>query len=175
MGKNPSRRVRKPPNPTVRDTDLISSPEILRGLEAEAPNVLRKLNPTEKARLVGAVAIMTSYTGPIPPPELLAQFNEIIPNGADRIMTMAEKQQEHRFGLEDKSLSANLKESGRGQIFGFVLVSLAILLAVYMIFTGKTTEGTILIFGNIGSLLAVYLKSKSKQDKDLEKKARANP
>ena len=36
------------------------------------------------------------HSGPLPSPSDLAQYNAIISNGADRIMTMAEKEQEAR-------------------------------------------------------------------------------
>ena len=32
------------------------------------------------------------YSGPLPPPQMLEQYNRAVPNGAERIMAMAEKQ-----------------------------------------------------------------------------------
>lgn len=52
-----------------------------------------------------------SYSGPIPHPMLLKEFNDVIPNGADRIMAMAEKQSEHRINIEDKVVNANNRDS----------------------------------------------------------------
>ncbi len=37
-------------------------------------------------------ARQTMFQGPLPPPELLEAYNKIIPNGAERIVAMAEKQ-----------------------------------------------------------------------------------
>lgn len=57
------------------------------------------------------VATATSYSGPIPPPDVLERFNQIIPKGAHRILKMAEKQQAHRHALETKVISSDIKRS----------------------------------------------------------------
>lgn len=36
------------------------------------------------------VSQSVSFQGPIPPPQLLEQYSKVIPNGAERIMAMAE-------------------------------------------------------------------------------------
>ena len=42
-----------------------------------------------------------SYSGILPPPEMLNQYNMIEPWLADRIVKMAENQQGHRFGMKE--------------------------------------------------------------------------
>ena len=39
------------------------------------------------------------YSGPIPPPRLLQDYENIVPGLADRIMTLTEKQSSHRINL----------------------------------------------------------------------------
>jgi hypothetical protein len=39
-----------------------------------------------------------SYSGPLPHPSLLAKYNEVIPNGAERMMVMAENRAIIVFG-----------------------------------------------------------------------------
>jgi uncharacterized membrane protein len=41
-----------------------------------------------------------TFSGPLPPPEILTKYNEAIPNGAERIMAMAERQAAHRQNIE---------------------------------------------------------------------------
>ena len=45
------------------------------------------------------------WAGPIPPPELLAEYDQVIPNGAERILSMAEKQSDHRMRMEAAEVS----------------------------------------------------------------------
>lgn len=151
-------------------------PEVLRDLQSEAPEIIRKLSKTDRTRLASYVSSFTSfYSGPLPPPELLSQFNDCIPDGANRIMVMAEKQQEHRILQEDKTISANLKESSRGQVFGFILVILIFLFASYLVVSGNTKTGAIIMLGDLASVLIAYFKGKASQKTDLAHKAKANP
>ena len=78
---------------------------------------------------------MSSFSSPIPPPNILKGYNDIIPNGAERIIAQSEIQLNHRINLENFAVKAELKQSGRGQIFGFILgvivLGLATILATY--------------------------------------------
>ena len=42
------------------------------------------------------------YSGPIPPPEYLAKYNEIHPGLAERIIIMAESESVHRRKIENR-------------------------------------------------------------------------
>ena len=57
----------------------------------------------ELAQEVIAIVGQT-FSGPLPPPDALKRYSDIIPNGAERIMAMAEEQSKHRRELE-KNLS----------------------------------------------------------------------
>jgi uncharacterized membrane protein len=63
----------------------------------------------------------TQFIGPIPPPEVLAKYNEALPNAAERIMAMAESQLGHRQDLETKVIDSNCKAQQRGPIYGLIV------------------------------------------------------
>jgi hypothetical protein len=62
--------------------------------------------------------ISTHWSGPLPPPVELERIDQIIPGGADRLLRMAEKEQEHR--IEDVK---------RGQYLGWSLAAGAVVTA----------------------------------------------
>jgi len=76
------------------------------------------------------------WQGPLPSPDDLARFNEIIPDGAQRIVAMAENEQKHRLAHEAAVLDANRREARRGQYFGTGLSAFAIAGAVYVAIIG---------------------------------------
>jgi uncharacterized membrane protein len=43
------------------------------------------------------------YSGPIPDPETLARYGEIVPSAPERILTMAEKFADHRIRVENRA------------------------------------------------------------------------
>ena len=76
------------------------------------------------------------YSGPIPPPAMLAQYNEIIPNGADRILTMAENQQAHRHALEKSVVDSDIAQSKRGTNTGAFCLVVAYVTSGIIAYTG---------------------------------------
>jgi uncharacterized membrane protein len=48
-----------------------------------------------------------SFTGPLPPPEVLAKYNETVPGLAERIICMAEQQAKHRQQIETTVIKSN--------------------------------------------------------------------
>ena len=58
-----------------------------------------KENVSREGHLVHQHAEM-SFSGPLPPPNVLSAYEDLLPGAADRIITMAEKQLEHRMYLE---------------------------------------------------------------------------
>jgi uncharacterized membrane protein len=66
------------------------------------------------------------WTGPLPPPAALEQFERVIPGGAERILRMAEQEQAHRIGQENKGLTAEIDDSRRGQWLGGIVAFSAI-------------------------------------------------
>jgi hypothetical protein len=68
------------------------------------PQILSNLSKDKRNRLLNALPQVASvliekhsfFSGPLPPTEMLQEYNRLIPNGAERIMTMAESQSAHR-------------------------------------------------------------------------------
>ncbi len=60
------------------------------------------------------------FEGPLPPPEQLKQYEEVSPGFAERIVQMAEKEQDFRHRDTDRIRGMQRKIIGRGQVFGFI-------------------------------------------------------
>lgn len=108
------------------------------------------------------------FSGPLPHPDILAKFNGIIPDGAERIMQMAENQQKHRMGLENRVVDGNLKRSDTGQILGFIVAFTITIIGGFLIYFDKDTVGIIGLFGPIISLVSIFVIEKRSQKKELE-------
>ena len=74
---------------------------------------------------------LQQWSGPLPSPADLERFNHIIPDGAARILAMAEKEQHHRVQYETTGLDATIKEARRGQFLGAFISVAAVAGAVY--------------------------------------------
>lgn len=80
-----------------------------------------------------ATAHMQAWQGPLPPPGALAQFDEIIPNGAERIMVMCEKEQAGRLAVEDRESRLRFMSIMGGKLVGAVALLTCIGAALWAI------------------------------------------
>jgi len=108
--------------------------------------------------------LATLYSGPLPPPSLLAKFEEIQPGLVERIVAMAEKQAQHRQSLEIKKTEAIIADqrAGRGearlgQILGFLIGIVAIIAGAYAATVGAHWPGAIIGGGGVVALVSVFV------------------
>ena len=99
----------------------------------------------------------TSYMGPLPPPELFAQYEQILPGAADRILNMAERQSLHRQTKELIQVKTESRDSLLGIISAFLISVITIIAGVYVIKSGHAVSGTILGTTGLVSLVSVFI------------------
>jgi len=139
---------------------------------ARQPDLLRGLPAAEAVqRTVSLTSAQFHHSGPIPPAEELRRYAEIVPNGAERIMSMAEQQQAHRLKLEELVITSQQVQSKRGQIIASVLVALLIVAGTYLGSIGMSTVASIVFGSTILSVGATFVAGKISQAKDLKAKS----
>lgn len=90
--------------------------------------------------------IASSYRGPIPPPELLGDYEQISPGSAERILKMAERDLAHRSQMESRALWLTYADN----LLAKILTGGAIIGIVYL-----TMGGHEVIPGILAALIAV--------------------
>jgi uncharacterized membrane protein len=113
------------------------------------------------------------FSGPIPPPSYLARYNDVVPNGADRILGMAEKQSTHRESLEAKVIDGNIRSQRRGQTQAFILALVVILGGIYLMATGKSGWGFAAIITSLTSLVSIFAIGRRQQGNERVEKSNA--
>lgn len=118
-------------------------------------------------------AMMQAFSGPLPPPEALERYNQILPGAAERIIAMAESQHAHRQELEKHVIKSNVAAQKLGTILGFVVAMTVVLGGMFLVYEGKNGAGLAAILTALASLVGVFVYSKHEQQKDLAKKTNA--
>lgn len=107
-----------------------------------------------------------TYSGAVPPPEMLREFDKIIPNGADRFMKMAEEQSEHRRKIEQKIVESNVKNEKLGLIFAFSISIIGLISAAILAYKGNNVGAGVFAIPALGGLVNSFLNlSRGKTDK----------
>lgn len=105
---------------------------------------MNKQQMTERHNTMAIQAI--KYEGIIPPPNMLAQYDQIQKWFADRIITMAEKQQQHRFKLEEKGVDEMFRRDKRWQYIAWWILLVFVVWAIVLLGLWRTTEWYALIW-----------------------------
>lgn len=92
----------------------------------------RPESPKPRRLIRGEATIESSFTGPLPPAETYAQYENAYPGTAGRILDMADAEQKHRIDWENKSLEYAAKAERRGQWMAFSLALGCIAGAVHL-------------------------------------------
>lgn len=112
----------------------------------------------------------TTFAGPLPPPTLFAEYDRIVPGGAERLLKMAENQSEHRQLLEKSVIKSDIKKSYLGVIFGFLIGMTGLCLSGYVILHGHDLAGSALGGTSLISLVSVFVYGKRGKEKELAHK-----
>jgi uncharacterized membrane protein len=124
----------------------------------------------------GPLAVEASYSfmGPIPPPGILAGYNNVIPNGADRVIKMAEQEQAHRHNIETTIVGKEPFEKRVGLVFAFILALSVLGVSSYLlIFTEKSGYGLTVFIIELGGLVWAFLGAKEKRQRDISEEESA--
>lgn len=113
---------------------------------------------------------MQSFSGPLPHPDLLAKYNLAVPNAAERIIAMAEKQSEHRQALETRVIASDIRLSFLGLIFALILSVGGIASSAYLINQGRELGGGILGGSSMATLAGIFIYGTQQRKRERERK-----
>ena len=113
--------------------------------------------------------VASSFQGPIPPPDVLRGYEDVLPGSVDRILRMAENQTSHRIDIEGYAVRAEGKRADRGQALAFAVVAGFIAAGVFLINGGHSTQGLVLGLGPTASIggLFVYSNQSRKGEREM--------
>ena len=130
-------------------------------IESEEPMVGRKLPPAEVPRrlpenLQAAVVEAAAFPRPLPPPAMYRGYNEVLPGSAERILSMAEKEQDRRIGRENEVLHRASEQDHLGLWLGYLIAALALVTSGFLAMNGHDlVAGVIGCTGIVGAAVAV--------------------
>ncbi len=110
------------PEASVEPTNGPGSSELA---EAIVAAVATRLSDEQKSQLVQALSISRSFSGPLPPPEDFERYNQVAPDAANRILTMAEKEQQIRADGQAGAIRNDGRRINGAIAMGIALIGVA--------------------------------------------------
>lgn len=84
------------------------------------------------------------HSGPLPSVEEFRAYGEVVPDAPERILRMAEKDQEAKHRIIEKQIVQNSRAVSQGQWMGFTTMFVALGGAIYLASTGQAAVAALL-------------------------------
>jgi len=149
---------------------------------ANKPNPRRQPQPTippvpteatTSQQVITQITAEASWTSPIPPPAVMAQYNQIMPNGADRILRMVEDQHAHRISLESLVVRGDQARSFQGLLCSTIVSLAALGVSLAAILSGQGVIGLAIVLAEVGVLAGIFLRTDSNRRQERQDRLRA--
>lgn len=112
----------------------------------------------------------SSFSGPMPPPDLVAQYEELLPGAAKFFFSTLDRQTSHRLTIEARVIEANISHEKIGMWLAFLLAFLMIACGTFLIYADKDPQGLALIGGTLVTLCGVFVYSRSQERREVKEK-----
>lgn len=124
------------------ETDLVENPVVLERL-LDRPKVM-------------ALFSRTVFQGPLPPPSMLREYEEIVPGAAERIIERSEREQYHRHSVTEKAVDGAIGKDKRGQWMAFTITMVVLIIAAVFAWKGQTVFAGALVTIDLIGLASVF-------------------
>jgi uncharacterized membrane protein len=125
----------------------------------------QKTNPTPLS--LQQVQMQLSI-GPLPSPQVLAEYAKIYPGLEKIIVQMAQEQSKHRMEIEKIFIPSREKQSNKGQNFAFIITCLLIILAGFALYYKYPAVAIVVAGSTIIPVITLFI-GKNKQIKEQTK------
>ena len=154
-------------------SSAISGPEEPAHSETQEEEEEEEEDSSEGAeRWVGERFEAHAYVSPVPPPQVLAAYKEVMADGPDRIYRMVESEQQHRRLVELEIIKGEREERGvradatrRGQFLGAGIGVVTLGVAAFAIDKGVDWAAVTAIFAGVTGVIAPFLWVKKRKKK----------
>ena len=154
-GKKSPKTIAKDKKPLL-DLEPVELPE---GFPEDFAQVLEKIpDPKSRQEIIRIVASTTRiHQGPLPPPEDLKGYEDILPGAAREIFDMAKSQQNYRQQTESGIIEHSKKQENWTRIIGTLIIFSIIACGILAMAWEQTSVAVTVFGGCIASITIAFL------------------
>lgn len=142
--------------------------EIVSDVIKKDPEVLERIMDDEDVQRM--IMVRQQFSGPLPPPSLIAGYEKFCPGATDRFLGHLESNQAHVQKLESTALNANINKDVDNRRYGYHLTILSLVSVLVLGVTGHDFLAGTIGTTTIGTILAMFILNKPPKEKDEENK-----
>ena len=109
-----------------------------------------------------------------PPPQILNEYENVVPGSASKILNRSEKQSDHRITIEKEVVAANIKSRTRAQHYSLITIIIIFCVVSLAIYLHQSWVAGILGIGDIALMASVFYRSEHMKKEEIERKEEAD-
>ncbi len=129
-----------------------------------------KLASQQEHSKTAVVASSLTYRGPLPTANELGKYEQTCKGAADRIISMAEKQAEHRQNIETIAIKAATERSILGVKYAYRIAIAAFFLAGFCFYFDHAVAGGVIFGSTLISIISAFIYGTSSNKQEREEK-----
>lgn len=102
----------------------------------------------------------TTFSGPIPHPEIFRQYGEVIPGAPERILRVFEEDSRHVRNISMAALNAQKGDNHRSHWMAFTLIFTGLLLTGFLAYIGKDWLAAVIAGTTLAGTIAGFFGGK---------------
>jgi uncharacterized membrane protein len=112
------------------------------------------------------------FSGPLPSPDILERYDQIVPGLADRVVTVFEEQATHRMDLERTVIKGDTRRANAGMVTAAVFGLSLLAASVYLIMNGHEGPGVLALLTTFAGYGGAFLYTNEVRRRERNEKAR---
>lgn len=147
---------------------IISKPKVKGTL---SPEIFPPSNPAQLRKLL-SVAKREIRSAPLPTPDEFEKYDKTLPGAANRILVMAESEQQFRHGFNNNQIEKEYKLKSKGLLLAFIIIIILLVSTIILYWISKDSKIAIALILEISIIagLFIYWTSKDNKDKNIIQK-----
>lgn len=161
-------------SPASQEGPVSGAPdELVRNLLSQLSVDLPDGVPSDPRALLTAAIQFQSWGGPLPPPEMLRQYEQVVPGFGESLLEMAQRQEAHRQHLERIVVEGGSRRASQGLWVGAALSVILIVFAFILGLRHDQVAASVLGSVDVVGLATVFVVGKREQRHERLEKTQA--
>lgn len=128
--------------------------------QAVVASVAADLVTSDITSLVREEITSQTHSGPMPSPQTLAAYGEVLPTAPERMLHMAELTLRHQIRIEERASKAEFLLGGMGLLCAFITALVVLGGSIWLISDDKQLAGSVLATVDLVALVTVFIVGK---------------
>lgn len=133
------------------------------GVSQQSPDTSvseEEIDPSEAEALEAIVVAAARFSGPLPPPDILRAYGDVVDGGAERIVSQWERETQHRHDLENRMANAYISGMTRAQWMAFIVILVIGAGGLIIVALGHAVAGFAAFFLALAALAASFFRNR---------------